>query len=105
DQLKKLVDREGDNLARPDWFGMLASIGIVKGQPFTPDAHNRKILDQAAKTGYKMSRVIGFEEKISGESYRMYSDRRCWIKPFADGARANPNGTIELSWARICVAC
>src|SRR4029079_18439641 len=55
DQLKKLVDSGGDNLAGPDWLGMLAAIGIVKGQPFTPDAHTREILDQAAKTGYKMS--------------------------------------------------
>ena len=66
DQLKMLVDSEGDNLAGPDWLGMLAAIGIVKGQPFTPDAHTREILDRAAKTGYKMSRVIGFEEVVSG---------------------------------------
>jgi hypothetical protein len=25
---------------------MLAAIGIVKGQPFTPDAHTREILDR-----------------------------------------------------------
>ena len=64
------MDSEGDNLAGPDWLGMLAAIGIVKGQPFTPDAHTREILDQAAKTAYKTSRVIGFEEKVSGKSYR-----------------------------------
>jgi hypothetical protein len=63
DQLKLLVDREGAALAGPDWLGMLAAIGIVKGQPFTPDANTRTILDRAAKTAYKMSRVIGFEEK------------------------------------------
>jgi hypothetical protein len=39
DQLKLLVDKEGDDLAGPDWLGMLAAIGIVKGQPFSPDAH------------------------------------------------------------------
>src|SRR6476659_4790861 len=75
DQLKKLVDSEGENLAGPEWLGMLAAIGIIKGQPFTPDAHMRAILDQAAKTGYKTSRVIGFEERGSGKSYRMYTDR------------------------------
>ena len=67
DQLKLLVDSEGANLAGPDWLGMLAAIGIVKGQPFTPDAHTREILDQAAKTAYKTSRVIGFEEVVSGQ--------------------------------------
>jgi hypothetical protein len=68
DQLKSLVDSEGANLADPDWLGMLASIGIVKGQPFNPDDHVREILDRAAKTEYKMSRVIGFEDLISGLS-------------------------------------
>ena len=70
DQLKRLVDSEGDNLAGPDWLGMLAAIGIVKGQPFTPDAHTREILDRAAKTAYKMSRVIGFEQVVGGLSMK-----------------------------------
>jgi hypothetical protein len=100
DQLKKLVDREGDNLAGPDWLGMLAAIGIIKGQPFTPNAHTREVLDQAAKTGYKTSRVIGFEERVSGKSYRMYSDRR-WLNPFADGTPANPTGTLNLAWENV----
>ena len=56
DQLKQLVDSEGAGLADPDGLGMLASIGIVKGRPFNPDAHTREILDRAAKTAYKMSR-------------------------------------------------
>src|SRR5205807_8522472 len=64
EQLKLLVDSEGDTLAGPDWLGMLAAIGIVKGQPFTPDAHTREILNQAAKTAYKTSRVIGFEQVV-----------------------------------------
>jgi hypothetical protein len=100
EQLKLLVDTEGDNLAGPDWLGMLAAIGIVKGQPFAPDAHSRQILERAAKTGYKMSRVIGFEEKVSGNSYRMYSDRR-WVNPFPDGTPANPTGTLNLAWENV----
>jgi hypothetical protein len=100
DQLKLLVDRESDSLAGPDWLGMLAAIGIVKGQPFTPDANTRTILDCAARTAYKMGRVIGFEEKVSGKSYRMYSDRR-WLNPFADGTPANPTGTLNLAWENV----
>jgi hypothetical protein len=100
DQLKRLVDSEGANLADSDSLGMLAAIGIIKGQPFAPDAHTRAILDQAAKTGYKTSRVIGFEENVSGKSYRMYSDRR-WLNPFADGTHANPTGTLNLAWENV----
>ena len=62
EQLKLLVDSEDANLADADWLGMLAAIGIVKDQPFNPDAQGREILDRAAKTAYKMSRVIGLEE-------------------------------------------
>lgn len=53
------ANKEGDHLAGPDWLRMLAAIGIIKGQPFTPDAHTRETLDRAAKTGYKTSRAIG----------------------------------------------
>jgi len=103
DQLKLLVDREGDNLAGPDWLGMLAAIGIVKSQPFNPDAHTREILDRAAKTGYKMSRVIGFADKASGLSLLVYPDRR-WLNPFADGTPANPGGSMNPNWENVAGA-
>jgi hypothetical protein len=99
DQLKRLVDSEGTNLADADWLGMLAAIGIVKGQPFAPDAHTRMILDRAAKTAYKMSRVIGFEELVSGRSFRVYPDRH-WVNPVADGTPQNPGGPFDLAWRR-----
>jgi len=97
DRLKLLVDEEGDNLASPDWLGMLASIGIAKDMPFTPDAHAQEVLDRAAKTAYKMSRVIGFENIVGGISYIVYPDRR-WINPFADGTPAEPSGPLNLAW-------
>jgi hypothetical protein len=99
DQLKALVDTEGENLADPDWRGMLASLGIVKGKPFNPDAVTRAMLDRAAKTGYKTSRVIGFEETVSDRSFRVYPDRR-WLNPIADGTPSNPGGPLDLSWRR-----
>ena len=103
DQLKLLVDSEGANLAGPDWLGMLAAIGIVKGQPFTPDAHTREILDRAAKTAYKMSRVIGFEDVVGNRSLKLYSDRR-WLNPFPDGTPANPTGALNIAWENIAGA-
>ena len=100
EQLKQLVDVEGDSLADPDWRGMLASIGIVRGQPFNPDASARAILNDAARIGYKMSRVIGFEDTVSGRSFRVYPDRH-WLNPIADGTPANPGGPFDLAWNRI----
>ena len=98
DQLKRLVDSEGAGLGGPDWLGMLAAIGIVKGKPFNSDAHTRQILDRAARTAYKMSRVVAYEDHASGISYRVYPDRIRWLNPFADGTPANLGGAKDLAW-------
>ena len=100
DDLKRLVDSEGANLADPDGLGMLAAIGIVKGQPFKPDAKTRTILDRAAKTAYKMSRVVAYENNTSGLSLLVYPDRR-WLNPFADGTAANPGGSKDMAWRKV----
>jgi hypothetical protein len=97
DQLKLLVDSEGANLAASDWLGMLAAVGIVRGQPFNPNAHTRGILDRAAKTAYKMSRVIGFEEVLNGSSLRIYPDRR-WLNPMDNATPSTPSTAIDLSF-------
>lgn len=87
-------------LGDPDWLGMLAAIGIVKGQAFNPDANTRAILDRAAKTGYKMSRVIGFEDTVSGRSFLVYPDRK-WLNPLADATPENPGSAFkDLAWRR-----
>ena len=99
DQLKQLVDSEGGNLAEPDSLGMLAAIGIAKGLPFNPDAKTRAILDRAAKTAYKMSRVIGFQEAVGGRDLRVYPDRH-WINPLADATPENPSGPLDTAWRR-----
>jgi hypothetical protein len=93
-QLKKLVDSEHGGLGDPDWMGMLASIGIEKGKPFHPDDRTIAVLDLAAKTAYKMSRVIGLQETdVNGVSYRVYPDRQ-WANPAASG---NP---FDLAWLK-----
>ena len=42
----------------PELMGPLAAIGIVKGQPFAPDAHMKKILGEAVATGNAASRTL-----------------------------------------------
>ena len=100
DQLKQFVDSENANFAESDSLGMLASIGIIKGQQFKPDAYNREILDRAAKTGYKMSRVVAFQESLNGGSLRMYSDRQ-WINPIDNITPPGPSNSMDLSWKNI----
>jgi hypothetical protein len=100
DELKTLLDTEPSSVASSDWLGMLATLGIVKGQPFNPDPKTRAILDHAAKTGYKMSRVVGFQQTVSGRSFLMYPDRH-WLNPLADGTPDNPGGPFaDLGWTR-----
>ena len=41
DMLKRMIDSEYVDPADMDMRGMLAAIGIVKDQPFSPDAHQR----------------------------------------------------------------
>jgi hypothetical protein len=100
DALKRLVDSEGPHLADPDWMGMLASLGIVKGEPFQPEPHDRAILDRAAKSAYKMSRVLAFQEMVSGRSFRFYPDRR-WVNPMSDGSKDRPSGSLDLGLYRV----
>lgn len=98
EQLKQLLDVEAANLAEADWLGMLEGIGIAKDRPFEPDDRTRAILDAAAKTGYKMSRVIGLEGGVSGVDYRVYADRK-WLNPVNNMKSRWPNSVTDLSFA------
>ena len=100
EQLKRLADSEGTDLADADGLGMLAAIGIVKGQPLAPDEKTRAILDRAAKTAYKTSRVVAFEENLGGRSLRIYPDRR-WINPLSDITPDNPKPSMDLAWKNL----
>jgi hypothetical protein len=100
EQLKTLLDSEPTSIASADWLGMLATLGIVKGQPFNPDAHTREILNDAAKTGYKMSRVIAPQSNLSGVSYIAYPNRH-WLNPMSAGTPDNPGGDFaDQAWTR-----
>jgi len=60
-------------------LGRLASIGIIKGKPFNPDARMKKIMEQAAKEGVAMSRVIAFNTRV--ENAKVYPGRE-WESPY-----------------------
>lgn len=80
EQLKWLVDKEGRNLAGPDGLGILASAGLIAGKPFEPDAKRRALLSAAAKTGYDMSRTIGFLPGVNDVDYHVWKNRH-WVNP------------------------
>jgi hypothetical protein len=97
DALKRLLDSEGSGLGQPDSLGMLAAIGLRQGQPFAPDPKTRALLDRAARTGYRMSRVIGFEEALHGQSLRIFPDRH-WVNPLDNITPRDASNTIDLAW-------
>jgi hypothetical protein len=97
DQLKWLLDSEGPNLSDATGLGLLANVGLVAGKSFQPDAETRAKLDAAAKTGYKMSRVIGRMSEIGGRDLRVWKDRQ-WINPINNASEPGAEKTIDLSW-------
>ena len=77
DVLARFIDSETVDPVDADWRGMLAGIGIIKGQPFKPDARTRAILDVAAKTAFKMGRAFIYEYLESKPGGFIYEDRHC----------------------------
>ena len=53
-KLKEFVDYEPISAIDPELRGVLASIGIVKGQPFQPNAKQQELLKKAVETAPKM---------------------------------------------------
>ena len=97
EQLKWLADSEGENLASADGLGLLANVGIIAGRPFEPDAKQRAILDAAAKTAYKTSRVIGMKPEIGGRNHRVFKDRK-WVNPINNITEPGAEKTLDLTW-------
>jgi hypothetical protein len=74
-QLKTVIDKETVIGEFSPMYGMLASVGIVKGQPFTPDARLKEILTEAARTAVEEVRTVNYANRIAD---RMYWPDRKW---------------------------
>lgn len=73
--LAKHLTDEPARLRDKAMLGMLAPLGIVHGQPFTPDDRVRGILERAAKVGNAMSRLIAYNSRNPN---RVYAEGRKW---------------------------
>lgn len=85
EMLSRFIDCETIDPSDADWRGMLAGIGIIKGQMFHPDAHTRAILDAAAKTAFKMSRILMYANMETRPGALIYADRH-YVDPNRSGA-------------------
>lgn len=63
-------------------LGMLETIGIAHGKPFTPDARMKKILTEAADVGRAMAKTVAWKSRTDKEILYMYPGKRQWKKIF-----------------------
>ena len=73
-----------ETVSREDFAmrGMLAGLGIVKGQPFKPDARMKAILDKAGQVGFKMAATVDYDYYPKD---KIYPDRM-WEQVFIGGS-------------------
>ncbi len=73
--------------------GLLASIGIQKGKPFSPDARMGKILTEAAAVGNATARAIGFSTR---DRRAYYYPNSAWKTGFIGGSHEfAPGGVLD----------
>jgi hypothetical protein len=82
-KLKKFVDYESYQSISPELRGVLAAIGIIKGQPFAPTAGQKKLLEKAVLTA---PRMLLAERKLGRSDKRdLYYKDRQWGRIWAAG--------------------
>jgi len=64
-ELDNVIQKEPTSFLDPELRGLAASIGIVKGKKFAPDARMKKILTDAVAVGNATARAISFRDRDS----------------------------------------
>jgi hypothetical protein len=85
DMLSRYIEREYVDANDMEMRGQLASIGIIKGQPFAPDAHTRDLLDKSARAAAKIAHGVSYDPPAWIPNGHWYPDRR-WINVFPGNA-------------------
>jgi hypothetical protein len=80
--LNEVIQEEPSAGSDPTTLGLFASIGIVKGKPFNPDARMKKILEDAANIGAVTARTIAFKMR---EKDAYFYPNSAWRLPFFGG--------------------
>ena len=77
--MHEIISYEPADAFGKELLGRLASLGIEKGKPFSPDARMQQIFAKAAEQGVAMSRVIAFENRDANA--KVYLNRQ-WESPY-----------------------
>lgn len=68
-RLHEIIQREPVNERDRFYMAMLASLGIEKGQPFTPSEQQRKALEQGAQMGELIAKANAFAKRFPKSQY------------------------------------
>lgn len=94
--LNEVVQEEPLDAIGPEARGLLAAIGIVKGQPFAPDARMKRLLTEAATLGNATARAITYQPRIGGVFIYPDTDS-AWTTAYADkNTTFEKNGAMGL---------
>ena len=81
--LNAIIQDEPLDAINSEVRGEIASIGIVKGKPFNPDANMKKLLTEAAILGNAAGRSITYDPRIAG--VYIYPDSKSnWVMGYAN---------------------
>ncbi|MCB9378841.1 MAG: DUF1254 domain-containing protein [Holophagales bacterium] len=83
DEVRTVIDEEPAAAFSPETLGLLAAIGIEKGEPFAPDARMRKILTDAVAVGNATARALSFRTR---DRRAFYYDDSAWFNAFVGGS-------------------
>jgi hypothetical protein len=83
EQVNQIVQEEPAESLDPELGGLLASIGIVKGKPFAPDAQIKKTLSEAATVGNATARAVSVQPRRA-DCY--YYPGSAWLNSFPGGS-------------------
>ena len=85
EEINTVVQAEPSHGQDREILGILASVGIKKGQPFRPDARMKKILTEAADIGAVTVRTIMSQPRDEG-FYLFPGKSSVWTNPFVGGS-------------------
>ena len=100
EEINAVIQEEPAESADPEILGLLASIGIVKGQPFAPDERMKRILTDAIAVGNATARAMGFRPR--DEAFFFYPGESAWFTSFIGGSHEFIQNNTRLLDARTC---
>ncbi|QDU37494.1 hypothetical protein Mal4_18080 [Maioricimonas rarisocia] len=84
EEVNEVVQAEPPEGQDPEILGLLASIGIRKGEPFKPDARMKAILEDAANVGTATARALASRPR--DKKFYYYPGESYWVTPFVGGS-------------------